>query len=81
MTDNDTRLALVKAYERIGRSNTVGLGLGVWAGRGAWASTSAAYRDSEGRRALTNLDALIARLTEFRQQLAAALPPDAPGDR
>ena len=72
---SDERLALAREFEKRSLTSGVGLALGVWAGRGDWAAISAAHRDREGRRALTELDALIARLTAFRQQLADAVGP------
>jgi hypothetical protein len=77
-TPGDQRLALARKFETVSSTSGVGLSLGVWAGRGDWAATSAAHRDREGRRALAELDQLIANLTEFRRQLAAVVEPDEP---
>lgn len=68
------RLALAKAFDKAS-INGVGMSLGMWAGRGDWGSCSTASRDRAGHRALTDLDELIGRLTEFRQQLADATSP------
>lgn len=73
MTDN--RLDLALEFERLSNVG-VGLSLGVWAGRGDWASMSQGYRDQHGQRSLTKLDDHIARLTEFRERLAAAVAGD-----
>lgn len=61
-------------------ANGVGMSLGAWAGRGDWARTSDDFRTSAGRRALTEIEELIYRLTVYRAGLACAvfgddLPP------
>jgi hypothetical protein len=67
----DPRQILAREFERLSQTFDVGLSLGTWAGRGDWAKWSQVYRTNSGQRALTELDALIARLTEFRGRLAA----------
>lgn len=76
MTDDDQRLELARKFERASIASGVGISLGVWAGRGDWASMSETARNKSGHRALTELDALIAQLTDFRRELAEALQPD-----
>lgn len=51
----------------------VGMPLGMWAGRGDYATFSQATRDKAGQRALNALDASITELTAFRAALAAAV--------
>lgn len=70
----DTRLNLARAYETASAS-TIGIELGVWAGRGDWVTCSREHREQAGRRALADLDAQIARLTAFREKLAAEVAP------
>lgn len=74
MTD-DKRLELARRFERASFASGVGVSLGVWAGRGDWASMSESARNNSGHRALTELDQLLAQLTDFRQELAAAVQP------
>lgn len=69
----DTRLHLSREFESLSSAVAlnVGLSLGVWAGRGDWAGCAQAHKDREGHRALAELDARLARLAAFREQLAA----------
>jgi hypothetical protein len=54
-------------------ANAVGMSLGTWAGRGAWASMTDAARDRAGARALTEFDTAIAEMIAVRESLAATL--------
>lgn len=80
------RLRVARAFDTA-RATTVGIELGVWAGRGDWAACSQEHRDQAGYRALTGIDALIGRLVSFRAELNAEVAaeyielrkrPDAP---
>lgn len=68
------RLALARAFD-MASSNGVGMSLGVWAGRGDWATCSQASRDEAGQDALAKLDELITNLNQYRQRLADAVAP------
>jgi hypothetical protein len=72
-----TRRDLALEFERLSYSSGVGLLLGVWAGRGDYASFSQEHRAREGHRALTELDDQIARLSAFRQRLNGVLTAEA----
>jgi hypothetical protein len=73
VNDHD-RQALAHEHALISTDvSSVGMPLGMWAGRGDYATFSDAARDRAGRRALDELDAAITRLTEFRAKLAAAV--------
>ena len=52
------------------------MSLGMWCGNGDYATFPQVWRDRQGRRALSELDAAIAELTAVRAQLAEACGPD-----
>jgi hypothetical protein len=70
------RLALAREFEKMTATPGVGLSLGVWAGRGDWASMPQTSKGEAGRRALTELDGLIERLAEFRGRLGEVVDRD-----
>lgn len=68
------RLDVCNAHSRAELSVRLpGMALGMWAGRGDYASCSEESRDESGRHALVTLDAGIAELVAVREQLAAAV--------
>lgn len=61
-------------------AGAVGMPLGMWAGRGDYASLSQERRNQAGVRALGRLDTALANLTAVREKLAQACAPAATND-
>lgn len=70
------RLAIGRAHQSAAwTTTTVGMALGMWAGRGDWAALSETARAQAGNRALTELDEAIGQLGDVRARLIEALRP------
>lgn len=68
------RLEIVSAHERAAFSiSAVGMPLGHWAARGDWAASTEASRTRSGADALATLDTALAKMTDVRNRLAAAV--------
>lgn len=79
MTADHTRTDITHAHRLAATAvSAVGMSLGMWAGRGAWASVSDAARDKAGIRALAELDTAIGELAAVRDRLAAAVEQGQP---
>lgn len=71
---NQDRLALCRQQTYMAATvSTLGIRLGMWAGRGDWASLSDAARDQAGVRALHELDCALVDLAAFRDRLASVV--------
>jgi len=71
---NQDRLTLCRQQTYMAAAvSTLGIGLGVWAGRGDWAALSDAAREQAGVRALHELDAVLVDLAAFRDRLASVV--------
>lgn len=73
MADRD-RERLAMAYNSAAEAVSLpSMGLGMWAGRGDYASLPQATRDKAGVKALADIDTAIAALVETRNRVAAAV--------
>ncbi|ADP84397.1 hypothetical protein [Pseudofrankia inefficax] len=70
MSAADPRLTLALAWgSAVRAADVVSLGLGLWAGRGDWASCSVEARNTAGIEALANIDKALAELAAVRDQI------------